>query len=120
MHDARFWRGGSSLDSSPEGIAAQGYLHHPGRNVMTFRTSRVAWECRFQEPLRLDGRPFLGYPAAMTFERIAHKDAIERSARFLALKQLLEAAVSDPRRITVDEVKGHLTAKRAELAKQGL
>jgi hypothetical protein len=61
----------------------------------------------------------LGNPAAMPFERSACGDAIECSARFLALKRLLEAAVTDPRRLTVDELKSHLAAKRSELAKQG-
>jgi hypothetical protein len=56
----------------------------------------------------------------MQFERPVCEDAIECSARFLALKQLLEAAVTDPRRLTVDELKSHLATKRSELAKQGL
>jgi hypothetical protein len=68
----------------------------------------------------LDCSSLLGYLAAMPFERTACRDAIERSARFLAFKQLLEAAVTDPRRLTVDELKSHLAAKRSELAKQGL
>jgi len=56
----------------------------------------------------------------MPFERAVCEDAIECSARFLALRQLLEAAIADPRRLTADELKSHLAAKRSELAKQGL
>jgi Arc/MetJ-type ribon-helix-helix transcriptional regulator len=50
----------------------------------------------------------------------SYEDAIDYSVRFLALKQALEAAVADPRRLTLDELKTRLAAKRSELAKQDL
>jgi Arc/MetJ-type ribon-helix-helix transcriptional regulator len=50
----------------------------------------------------------------------SYEDAIEYSVRFLALKQVLEGAIADPRRLTVDEVKTRLATKRTELEKQGL
>jgi Arc/MetJ-type ribon-helix-helix transcriptional regulator len=50
----------------------------------------------------------------------SYEDAIDYSIRFLALKQELESAVADPRRVTIDELKTRLAAERSELAKQGL
>jgi Arc/MetJ-type ribon-helix-helix transcriptional regulator len=49
----------------------------------------------------------------------SYEDAIDYSVRFLALKQALEAAVADPRRLTADEVKTRLAEKRTELEQQG-
>jgi Arc/MetJ-type ribon-helix-helix transcriptional regulator len=50
----------------------------------------------------------------------SYEDAIDYSVRLLALKQTIEAAVADPRRLTLDELKTRLAAERSELAKQGL
>jgi Arc/MetJ-type ribon-helix-helix transcriptional regulator len=50
----------------------------------------------------------------------SYEDAIDYSVRFLVLKQALEAAIADPRRLTVDEVKTRLAEKRIELEEQGL
>ena len=82
--------------------------------------TRRACGCLCGKRVTLDGRAVLGYSASMPFERAVCEDAIECSARFLALRQLLEAAIADPRRLTADELKSHLAAKRSELAKQGL
>jgi hypothetical protein len=50
----------------------------------------------------------------------SYEEAIDYSVRFLALRQALEDAVADLRRVTVDELKASLAAERSELAKQGL
>jgi Arc/MetJ-type ribon-helix-helix transcriptional regulator len=43
----------------------------------------------------------------------SYENAIDYSVRFLALKQALEAAVVDPRRLTMDELKTRLAAERS-------
>lgn len=49
-------------------------------------------------------------------DAISH--AINR-AKLVGLREELAAAVADPRRYTIGEVKTHLAAKRDELAKEG-
>jgi Arc/MetJ-type ribon-helix-helix transcriptional regulator len=50
----------------------------------------------------------------------SYEDAIDCSVRLLALKQTIAAAVADPRRLSLDELKTRLAAERSELARQGL
>jgi Arc/MetJ-type ribon-helix-helix transcriptional regulator len=49
----------------------------------------------------------------------SYEDAIDYSVRFLVLKQALEAAIADPRRLTADEVKTRLAKKRTDFEEQG-
>lgn len=50
------------------------------------------------------------------------EDAIEAAvitAKLTGLREELAAAISNPHRYTMDQVKNHLAAKRAELIKEG-
>jgi hypothetical protein len=45
----------------------------------------------------------------------SYEEAIGYSVRFVALKQALEAAVADPRRLIMDELKTRLAAERSAI-----